>query len=89
MLAMVDTMHELVRSMSKVNSDRLKQSLRLNGGWPLKGRNIAIAYFHDNQRRFYRISILDVQETICTVRDESDAALAWIKAFVVRVAPRP
>ena len=86
---MVLKMHELVRSMSKVNSDRLRQSLRLNGGRPLKGRNIAIVRFDCNQRDFHRLNTLDVQETICTVRDESDAALAWIKAFAVRVAPRP
>lgn len=86
---MVVKMHELVRSMSKVNSDKLKQSLRLNGGWPVKGRNIAIVHLDRNQRRFHRLNALDVQETICTVRDESDAALAWIKAFAVWVAPRP
>lgn len=45
MLAVAVTRHNLVRSMPKVNSDRLKQPLRLNGGSFF--RSAAAAQFDD------------------------------------------
>ena len=48
MLTEVVTMHESVRSMSRVSSDRLKQPSRLNGGWFSAPLNFTIVWFDNN-----------------------------------------